>query len=404
MIDSLLDRIVKQTDYRCILTYGVLNGLDYIFSAAKSRGLKVIAIIWLSSDQAVNQASIASAIQNAKQYPETITRLSCGSELRTRYGRAIAEPIIKGCLAQLRQAGVRQPLTSIETWWAWCNEIWPCQRWELAETVDWLGVNVYPWWENKFSGIFPCTPAAQAADFPLRRLADVAAIYPNTEVVLTEFGWPAGPEGYREKNERTGQECPGAEASSKNQSQVVRETLAQLAQAGRSGVVFEAFNEGAWKLEEGPAGTFWGIIPADISGTVLLQGRTDHKGSQIFLSEAPCTSIRSTTVADTVTDAQGRFSLSPTFDQSYQCLQVVQPGYLTGQFNFPRGDLGTLTLLAGDVNRDNRIDILDLAFIAAHYDRATPAADVNGNGVVDIFDLSLTAKNYQRGGPVSNWQ
>jgi exo-beta-1,3-glucanase (GH17 family) len=48
LIDTLLDTLVKETRFRCIMTYGVLNGLDYTFAAAEKRKLKVIAIIWLA--------------------------------------------------------------------------------------------------------------------------------------------------------------------------------------------------------------------------------------------------------------------------------------------------------------------------------------------------------------------
>ena len=48
----------------------------------------------------------------------------------------------------------------------------------------------------------------------------------------------------------------------------------------------------------------------------------------------------------------------------------------------------------GDVTGDGRVDILDLAFIAANYDGDNLAADVNRDGKVDIFDLVAAANNY----------
>jgi hypothetical protein len=66
--------------------------------------------------------------------------------------------------------------------------------------------------------------------------------------------------------------------------------------------------------------------------------------------------------------------------------------------------LGTITLLAGDVNADNVIDILDLASLATHYLSNDATADLNGDGVVDILDLALAAQNYQQQGPLTNWQ
>jgi hypothetical protein len=55
LIEELLDRLVQQTGFRCIMTYGVLNGLDAAFAAAQARGLQVIAIIRLDTDPAINR-------------------------------------------------------------------------------------------------------------------------------------------------------------------------------------------------------------------------------------------------------------------------------------------------------------------------------------------------------------
>jgi exo-beta-1,3-glucanase (GH17 family) len=258
LIAGLLDDTRKRTGLNCIQTYGVLNGLDYIFEAAEARAMTVIAIIWLGLAESENDASITKGIQAALRYPSTIVRLSCGSELRTRHGAAIAEPIIRRCLSRLRAAGVTQPVTSIDTWWSWCNEAWGCATWPLAADVNWIGINIFPWWENKFSGLFPCTTAANSAAFHVQRLQDVMTRYPGKEVILTEFGWPAGPEGYSELNIRTGHRCGIAGAA--NQRLAVDSTRARLDQLGFPGVLFEAVRE-PWKnRNEGPVGEFWGVL------------------------------------------------------------------------------------------------------------------------------------------------
>lgn len=177
--------------------------------------------------------------------------------MRLREGTAVAAPIIRDCLARFKNAGVSQPLGYIDTWWEWCNATWPCQTWDLATEVDWIGINVFPWWENKYSGLFPCTSAEQAADFHIARLRDLINRYPGKEVLLTEFGWPACPEGYRETNQYTGQQC--GVAGETKQRLVIEETLTRLEKAGLPGVVFEAFRE-SWKQEtEGEVGPCWGI-------------------------------------------------------------------------------------------------------------------------------------------------
>jgi exo-beta-1,3-glucanase (GH17 family) len=265
LISHLLDTIVQTTDYNCIMTYGVNPPIDHIIPAARARGLKVFANIWLDPGLSIpsqNSISIQNGINAALVYPDTIVRLSCGVEVRNKtinngWPLSSAESVINDCINELRAAGVTQPITTIDTWWNWCNAQWPCQAWSMANNVDWIGINVYPWWENKYSGIFTCTTAANAAQFHIDRINNVQGIYPSKEIVLTEFGWPAGPNGYFETNLYTGEKC--GIASELNQEYIISETLTKLNNAGIQGVVFEAFRE-PWKTVEGSVGPFWGTI------------------------------------------------------------------------------------------------------------------------------------------------
>lgn len=137
-----------------------------------------------------------------------------------------------------------------------------------------------------------------------------------------------------------------------------------------------------------------------ISGVVQLQGRLDYSRTEIYLSEQPCSpSVAGTPV--TTTESDGHFEITLPANHIYQCLQAVQSGYLIGQKPSPEGDLGQIILPGGDVTGDNKIDILDLAFIATYYKTDNPAADINANGWVDILDLVIAAGNYNLDGPVT---
>jgi exo-beta-1,3-glucanase (GH17 family) len=256
LMDQLLDRLVKEARFNCIMTYGVLNGLDYLFTAAKARHLKVIAILWLDKDIAVNSQSISKGIEVAKAFPETIIKLSCGSEVRTRHGYMYDSEISR-CLDSLRKAGVTQPLSTIDIWWEWCNRSRTCGQTNFGAQVDWIGINIFPWWENKYSGVHTCITAKKAADFHIARIEEVQNIYPEKEVVLTEFGWPNGPKDGTEINVHTGQHC--GIASKQNQITVINATFKKLAHKNWSGVVFEAFSENWKPSNEGNFGDYWGI-------------------------------------------------------------------------------------------------------------------------------------------------
>ncbi len=150
LIDMLLDVIVTQTNYTCIQTYGVLNNLNYTFEAAKVRGLKVIAVIWLQPNEtAINNESIQIGIDMAHKYNDTIIAISCGSELRVRYTKTVANSLIIDCIRQVKAARIPQPVTSNDYYWFWCEAQQPCRPWlEVMNLVDYIAVNVFAWWDN----------------------------------------------------------------------------------------------------------------------------------------------------------------------------------------------------------------------------------------------------------------
>lgn len=144
------------------------------------------------------------------------------------------------------------------------------------------------------------------------------------------------------------------------------------------------------------------LTSGSVSGQVYLQGRSNHHGI----------TIRDGRGQQTQTNADGSFTIS-----SHDVLTVEYPGYLSAQAdvqalltqansgnNVRISNLGSITLLAGDVNGDNLIDIFDLAYLANRYNSTDPGADLNGDGIVDIFDLAMTANNYDRRGPLTRWQ
>ncbi len=260
LIDTLLDKLVNDTPFRCIMTYGVINGLDYIFTAAEARHLKVIAILWIDKDVAVNSQSISSGIHLAKTFKDTIIKLSCGSEVRTRHGYAFDSEITR-CIQAMREAKVSQPVTTIDTWWEWCNRKLTCEKTNFSAQVDWIGINIFPWWENRFSALHPCTTALDAANFHIARLEEVQNANPDKDIIITEFGWPNGPDNGTEINGKTGQHC--GIAGPKNQATIVESTFKKLAQKKRSGVVFEAFSEDWKPSNEGNFGRYWGLCKGE---------------------------------------------------------------------------------------------------------------------------------------------
>jgi hypothetical protein len=131
-----------------------------------------------------------------------------------------------------------------------------------------------------------------------------------------------------------------------------------------------------------------------VSGSVTLQGRTNYSG----------VIVTSSTGEQAQTAADGSFNLASAGQLTFN-----YPGYLSAQSNPPaqlaqsgNTTLAALILLAGDINADSRIDILDLAYIAKFYNSGDILADLNGDGIVNIMDLVLAAGNYGQRGPLVN--
>ncbi|MCB0197747.1 MAG: N-acetylmuramoyl-L-alanine amidase, partial [Anaerolineae bacterium] len=143
---------------------------------------------------------------------------------------------------------------------------------------------------------------------------------------------------------------------------------------------------------------------ASAIGHLSLQGRSDYSGIVVSSNDGE----------QVETQADGSFAINGDLP-----LTFTYPGYLSGlaegtlpiEVNqadesgaFTTNTLGTITLLAGDVNGDNIINIFDLSIIAQRYRSNDPVADLNGNGLVDLVDLVLAANNYNQQGPLISWQ
>jgi hypothetical protein len=59
--------------------------------------------------------------------------------------------------------------------------------------------------------------------------------------------------------------------------------------------------------------------------------------------------------------------------------------------------------IGGDINKDGKANLQDLATLAKAYGtkpgdaKWNPAADINGDGKVNLMDLAILAKNYGKG-------
>jgi len=137
----------------------------------------------------------------------------------------------------------------------------------------------------------------------------------------------------------------------------------------------------------------------DVSGRVDLQGRTNDSGAVVTFPAGPLYSTVSKT-----TDSWGRYDFTGVTDGSYD-VTIEMARYLDAAKTVEvqgddddKMDLGTVLLLGGDVDDNDKIVINDLTAIGGEFGKtvnpATTNEDINYDGRVDILDLVLAGGNY----------
>jgi len=139
------------------------------------------------------------------------------------------------------------------------------------------------------------------------------------------------------------------------------------------------------------------VAATTVTGRVLLQGRTDYSGAtvQIGAQNATTATDGSFAVADAPAGTQDVTARKAGFLSARGVAVQIAAGQTTL--------LADVTLLAGDINEDDRINIFDLVQLAVAYGSCPPAdprLDLTGDHCVNIFDLVLLAGNYGQQGPL----
>jgi hypothetical protein len=145
-------------------------------------------------------------------------------------------------------------------------------------------------------------------------------------------------------------------------------------------------------------------IVGSIQGAVQYQRRTDQTGILLtVLAGGP----NGTTFAQFATGPDGTFRFDNVPAGTYS-IQFAGGGHLGAVYTFEVGSAGvvlnTVTLLAGDTDGNNQIDLADAALVGANLQQTVPpapaAADLNADALINIIDLVLVGGNFGTSGPV----
>ena len=215
-----------------IRTYSALGGLQAVPPMAAQHGLSVTAGAWIGEDADRNRRELDSVVDLARR-GGAVERILVGNEALLRDD--VSEGALIAAIAEVRDR-TGAPVGTAEPWHVWLA------RPGLAAAVDFIGVQLLPYWEG--------VPVDEAVPYLLRRLAQVEAAYPRKPVVVTEVGWPSA-----------GRPIGGARAGRVEQAGFLRDFL--NAAGDRDFFVIEAFDQ-PWKIGiEGLAGAYWGLFDTE---------------------------------------------------------------------------------------------------------------------------------------------
>ncbi len=129
---------------------------------------------------------------------------------------------------------------------------------------------------------------------------------------------------------------------------------------------------------------------------VILPGRYDNQwsGSVVMLDDGQIAT----------TNATGHFSVAGVAAGEHASITVDAHGYLpavcnTPTITAPETTVLGVTLLSGDLNEDNLVDVSDATAIGVGFGQSGPelSADLNRDHTINIFDVILVSLNFGKG-------
>lgn len=194
----------------------------------------------LINNKKSNSEEIQRGIELANNYPEIIIAVNVGNEALVDWNdHKVDVGIIISYVKQV-QNNIDQSVSVAENY-----EWWAAHGQELAATVDFVAIHIYPVWEDK--------DIDEALAYSIENINKVKAALPDANIVITEAGWASTASEFGER------------ASEEKQAKYYEELSLFSEQNNITTFFFEAFDED-WKGDpNNPMGAekHWGLFNID---------------------------------------------------------------------------------------------------------------------------------------------
>ncbi len=222
---------------KCIRTYTVLFGAEHIPSVASEFGMEVLLGAWIDEDKKRNEMEV-EAVKGIIAKDKNILKIVVGNEVLFNETVSVKELI--SYIKEIKKV-TKIPVGTGEIHLVWGSEP------ELAKTVDYIGVHIFPYWDglNISHGVAEVVAS----------LGEVQKLYPKKKVYLLETGWPSG-----------GTNRGGSIVGIGEQRLFFKNITSALNEQKLFYNLIEAFDQ-PWKIyeSEGRTGAHWGLYRADRS-------------------------------------------------------------------------------------------------------------------------------------------
>lgn len=238
-IQAQLRRDLEQlsTRTRCVRTYSVTNGLEYVPEIVRSLNMRLLMGLWIGRYPQENELELSAGIRLANEYRDVIDAVIVGNEVLLRHEQ---QPDTLAAMMRRVHEATKLPVTYADVWDFWV------QNPSLQQAASFITIHILPYWEDDPIGI---EHAIEHVDSIYRR---VQQVFPGQRIYVGETGWPS-----------EGRQREAAVPNLQNQARFTREFIAYATQHGFDYNFIEAYDQ-PWKRRlEGTVGGYWGLYDAN---------------------------------------------------------------------------------------------------------------------------------------------